>query len=55
MEQLRGVLAIPPAVYREDLSVDYEGVSRTVDFCLRCGVHNCNPRLCDGILDLLRN
>ena len=39
MQQLRGVLAIPPAVYREDLSVDYEGVSKTVDFCLRCGVH----------------
>lgn len=39
MQQLRGVLAIPPAVYREDLSVDHEGVSRTVDFCLRCGVH----------------
>ena len=39
MGKLRGVLAIPPAVYREDLSVDYEGVARTVEFCLHCGVH----------------
>ena len=36
---IHGVLAIPPAVYHEDLTVDYEGITRCVKFCLECGVH----------------
>lgn len=38
-KQMRGVYAIPPAVYHEDLTVDYEGIARCVRFCLACGVH----------------
>ncbi|WP_181995720.1 dihydrodipicolinate synthase family protein [Clostridium sp. AM58-1XD] len=38
-KQMRGVFAIPPAVYHEDFTVDYEGVARCVEFCLACGVH----------------
>jgi len=37
-KQLRGVFTIPPAVYHEDLSIDYDAVSRCVQFCLDCGV-----------------
>ncbi|ORC35083.1 hypothetical protein B4O97_10115 [Marispirochaeta aestuarii] len=37
--QFRGVFTIPPAVYHQDLSVDYEGIRRCVRFCLDCGAH----------------
>jgi dihydrodipicolinate synthase/N-acetylneuraminate lyase len=35
----RGVFTIPPAVYRTDLEVDYDGIKRAVRFCLDCGAH----------------
>lgn len=38
-KQLRGVFTIPPVVYHEDYTVDYEATARTVRFCLDCGAH----------------
>ncbi|MGI6029220.1 MAG: dihydrodipicolinate synthase family protein [Candidatus Heteroscillospira sp.] len=39
IEQMRGIYTIPPVVYHDDLSVDCEGTSRAVRFCLDCGSH----------------
>jgi 4-hydroxy-tetrahydrodipicolinate synthase len=36
---MRGVYAIPPAVYHENMEVDYEGIRKCVKFCLDCQVH----------------
>lgn len=36
---MRGVYTIPPVVYHEDLTVDYEATARCVKFCLDCGAH----------------
>lgn len=36
---MRGIYAIPPIAFNEDLSVDYDGVKNTVQFCLDCGSH----------------
>ena len=38
-EQMRGIYAIPPVVYHDDLTVDCEGTRRAVRFCLDCGAH----------------
>ena len=35
----RGVFTIPSTPFREDLSVDWEGLRRIVDFCVECGAH----------------
>ena len=37
--QMRGVYSIPPVVYHQDLTVDYEATARCVKFCLDCGSH----------------
>ncbi len=35
----RGVFVIVPTPFHEDLSLDLDGLRRTVQFCLDCGVH----------------
>jgi dihydrodipicolinate synthase/N-acetylneuraminate lyase len=35
----RGVFAIPPTPFKDDGSVDYEGLNRCVDFCVAAGAH----------------
>lgn len=36
---MRGIYTIPPAVYKPDMSLDYDAVARCVRFCLDCGAH----------------
>ncbi|MGE4353566.1 MAG: dihydrodipicolinate synthase family protein [Oscillospiraceae bacterium] len=38
-KQMRGIYAIPPVVYHDDLTVDCEATRRAVRFCLDCGAH----------------